>query len=128
MTAPAVVVRGLRRRYGDRTVLHDLDLNIARGEFVVLVGRSGGGKTTLLRSLDGLDPPQAGTVQVPIARAVVFQEHRLLPWKSVWRNVAIGLRGPAGRNRALAALEEVGLADKADAWPLTLSGGEAQRA
>jgi sulfonate transport system ATP-binding protein len=126
--SPAVVVRGLRRSYGDRVVLDNLDLDINPGEFVALVGRSGGGKTTLLRSLDGLDVPQAGTVQVPKARAVVFQEHRLLPWKSVWRNVAIGLHGPAGRKRALAALDELGLAERADAWPLTLSGGEAQRA
>jgi sulfonate transport system ATP-binding protein len=123
-----VVVRGLRRSYGDRVVLDDLDLDIRRGEFVALVGRSGGGKTTLLRALDVLDVPQAGSVTVPTARAVVFQEHRLLPWKNVWRNVAIGLRGPAGRARALDALAEVGLSPRADAWPLTLSGGEAQRA
>jgi sulfonate transport system ATP-binding protein len=125
---PTVKVRGLRRSYGDRVVLDELDLDIRRGEFVALVGRSGGGKTTLLRSLDGLDPPQAGSVTVPAARAVVFQEHRLLPWKNVWRNVALGLRGPAGKARALAALAEVGLTQRADAWPLTLSGGEAQRA
>jgi sulfonate transport system ATP-binding protein len=125
---PTVVVRGLRRSYGGRVVLDSIDLDICRGEFAVLVGRSGGGKTTLLRSLDGLDVPQAGSVQVPRARAVVFQEHRLLPWKSVWRNVAIGLRGSSGRTRAMEALGEVGLSDRADAWPLTLSGGEAQRA
>jgi sulfonate transport system ATP-binding protein len=123
-----VEVVGLRRAFGSRLVLDDVDLTIRRGEFVALVGRSGGGKTTLLRSLDGLDPPQGGRVRVPTARAVVFQEPRLLPWKKVAANVCLGLRGSDGRTRALAALAEVGLAERADAWPLTLSGGEAQRA
>ena len=130
MTAstPAVHVSGLRRVFGSHLVLDGLDLDISAGEFVALVGRSGGGKTTLLRSLDGLDRPDAGSVTVPRARAVVFQEHRLLPWKSVWRNVAISIKGADGKERARAALAEVGLAEHADAWPLTLSGGEAQRA
>jgi sulfonate transport system ATP-binding protein len=57
----------------------------------------------------------------------VFQEPRLLPWKSVWRNVALGLGGADVRGRAEAALQEVGLSHRVDAWPLTLSGGEAQR-
>ncbi len=124
----AVHVSGLRRAFGSHVVLDGLDLDIGAGEFVALVGRSGGGKTTLLRSLDGLDRPDAGSVTVPRARAVVFQEHRLLPWKSVWRNVAIGIKGANGKDRARAALAEVGLAERAEAWPLTLSGGEAQRA
>ena len=65
---------------------------------------------------------------MPPRRAVVYQEHRLLPWKRVWRNVAIGLPRAERRSAALAALAEVDLAARADAWPLTLSGGEAQRA
>jgi sulfonate transport system ATP-binding protein len=123
----AVHVDGLWRSFGDRTVLCDLDLDIVEGEFVALLGRSGGGKTTLLRTLGGLDPVQQGVVVVPEERAIVFQEHRLLPWKSVWRNVAFGLKTPDARERALAALGEVGLTERANAWPLTLSGGEAQR-
>lgn len=137
MTAPlrfptraraAVTLRGLTRRFGNNTVIDSLDLEIAAGEFVALLGRSGSGKTTLLRTLAGLDHPSEGTVSVPDTRTVVFQEARLLPWKKVWQNVVLGLPGRAGRARADAALAEVGLDHRADAWPLTLSGGEAQRA
>jgi sulfonate transport system ATP-binding protein len=123
----AVTVTGLRRSFGPRVVLDGLDLTIERGEFVALVGQSGGGKTTLLRILGGLDPVQEGHVVVPRDRAVVFQEPRLLPWQRVWRNVAINTPRGQGRDLALPALEEVGLGGHADAWPLTLSGGEAQR-
>jgi sulfonate transport system ATP-binding protein len=91
------------------------------------VGKSGGGKTTLLRTLAGLDRPQHGRVSVPIRRSLVFQEPRLLPWKRVWRNVALGLPRRSGRDQAVKALTEVGLEGHLDAWPLTLSGGEAQR-
>jgi sulfonate transport system ATP-binding protein len=124
----AVEVRGLRKSFGTRTVLENLDIEIADGEFVALIGRSGGGKTTLLRTLGGLDPVQEGLVVVPEHRSIVFQEHRLLPWRSVWKNVAFGLDDPNPQQRARDALAEVGLAERADAWPLTLSGGEAQRA
>jgi sulfonate transport system ATP-binding protein len=124
----AVRVRGFTRRFGDVTVLRDLDLDIAPGEFVALLGRSGSGKTTLLRTLAGLDAAPVEQVSTPGARAVVFQEPRLLPWKRVWRNVTLGLKGGRSRLQATAALEEVGLGHRVDAWPATLSGGEAQRA
>jgi sulfonate transport system ATP-binding protein len=135
MTAPAhadlgtaaVTVRDVVRRFGDRTVLDGLDLSIARSEFVVLLGPSGCGKSTLLRLLAGLDRPDGGEVEVPAERAIVFQADRLLPWQRVWRNVTIGLDGRDAREHALAVLAEVGLADRANAWPKTLSGGEAQR-
>ncbi len=126
-THTGVRVEGLGKRYGQTRVLDDLDLEIRPGEFVALLGRSGSGKTTLLRTLAGLDPVEDGAVVVPRQVAVVFQEARLLPWKRVRDNVMLGLDGADARDRAEAALEEVGLAHRLDAWPLTLSGGEAQR-
>lgn len=123
-----VRIGGLTRRFGENTVLDRLDIDIAPGEFVALLGRSGSGKSTLLRTLAGLDPVQQGEVAAPSRVAVVFQDPRLLPWKRVWRNVALGLDDADPKARALAALREVELAHRVDAWPLTLSGGEAQRA
>jgi sulfonate transport system ATP-binding protein len=132
--APVLQLRGCSRRFGSHTVLDRLDLAIAAGEFVALLGRSGSGKTTLLRTLAGLDKVTEGEAKIPTARAVVFQEPRLLPWKRVWQNVLMGLDtgalgGPkAARGLAFRALAEVGLEHRVDAWPATLSGGEAQRA
>jgi sulfonate transport system ATP-binding protein len=123
----AVVARDVHRSFGDRTVLDGLDLTIAPGEFVALLGRSGSGKSTFLRALAGLDAEVDGTVLVPARRSVVFQEPRLLPWLRVLANVSLGLEGPDIRPRALGALDEVGLRDHRRAWPVTLSGGEAQR-
>lgn len=125
--SPVVRLRGFTRTFGANTIISGLDLDIAPGEFVALLGRSGSGKTTLLRTLAGLDNVLGQDVSVPSSRAVVFQDARLLPWKKVWRNVALGLRGGDVRARAEAALREVGLGHRIDAWPLTLSGGEAQR-
>jgi len=126
---PVVSARNVRRTFGDRGVLAGVDLDIREGEFVALLGRSGTGKSTFLRALAALDPQTTGQLQTPSKRSVVFQEPRLLPWKRVWKNVALGLPGDAAerRHRALTALSEVGLAARADAWPVTLSGGEAQR-
>jgi sulfonate transport system ATP-binding protein len=123
--APVVTIRGYGRRFGDRTVLAGIDLDIHAGELVALLGKSGSGKSTLLRALYGQDPNADGTIVVPKNRAVAFQDHRLLPWKRVWRNVLIGVKG--SKADALASLEEVGIRDRADAWPGTLSGGESQR-
>jgi sulfonate transport system ATP-binding protein len=125
--APAIRVRNFTRRFGQTEILRDLDLDIAPGEFVALLGRSGSGKTTLLRTLAGLDPTEGQVVETPPAKAIVFQDARLLPWKRVWRNVALGLSGPDVRARAEAALTEVQLGRRLDVWPATLSGGEAQR-
>src|SRR5438132_8321437 len=125
--SPAVVVTNLRRAYGKRVVIETLNLRIERGEFVVLLGESGCGKTTLLRALAGLDPIDGGRIVAPRRPAVVFQEHRLLPWDNLWRNVSLGLRAPNARQRAAAALSEVGLAERLDDWPRNLSGGQAQR-
>jgi sulfonate transport system ATP-binding protein len=129
---PVAEVRDLTKRFGERTVLKGLNLTVARGEFVALLGRSGSGKSTLLRVLAGLDGAVEGHADVTGTVSVAFQQPRLLPWRKVWHNVVLGLHqdGVAkSRNRALAAkaLAEVQLAERADAWPLTLSGGEAQR-
>src|SRR5580658_5081176 len=116
----AVQVRNFSRAFGDTVVLRELNLEIRQGEFIALLGRSGSGKTTLLRTLAGLDPADAQSVRTPIGRAVVFQEPRLMPWMRIWRNVAIGLGAPEARERARAALVEVGLAHRLDVWPFTL--------
>jgi sulfonate transport system ATP-binding protein len=132
--APLVQLRGFTRKFGKHVVLDGIDLDIAEGEFVALLGRSGSGKTTLLRTLAGLDASDEGNVKLPNARAVVFQEPRLLPWKRVWENVLLGYDmralGGAQKGRLLAqkALAEVGLDHRVNVWPATLSGGEAQRA
>jgi len=125
---PAARVRGLSRAFGGRVVLDGVDLDIAPGEFVAMLGVSGTGKSTLLRALAGLDREVTGELSVPGPVAVAFQEPRLLPWRRVLANVALGLRVPDAGAVAGRALEEVGLTERADAWPLTLSGGEAQRA
>jgi sulfonate transport system ATP-binding protein len=123
-----VRVRGLTRRFGSLAVIDNLNLDISAGEFVALIGASGCGKSTLLRVLADLDADIEGEVVVPARRAVSFQEPRLIPWKSVWKNVVLGLPGWPDRTRANAALDEVGLGYRADVWPRVLSGGEAQRA
>ncbi|MEV0968662.1 ABC transporter ATP-binding protein [Microtetraspora glauca] len=131
VTLPAgrvAAVRDLTREFGDRTVLDRLDLEIAEGEFIALLGRSGSGKSTLLRALAGLDDEVAGEVAVTGSVAVAFQEPRLVPWRRVHANVTLGLHVPDAKARADAALAEVDLTARAGAWPLTLSGGEAQRA
>ncbi len=123
----AVVVRGLRRSFGARDVLRDVDFTIRGHQFVALLGRSGSGKSTILRALAGLDPGAIGELYVPARRAVVYQEPRLLPWARVLPNVTLGLEGRDGNERGRAALVEVGLHGHEDDWPKTLSGGEAQR-
>ncbi len=132
MSSAVVEVHGLRRAFGDQQVLDDLELQVDDGEFVAMLGRSGSGKSTLLRVLAGLDDQVTGSVRVPRSRAVVFQSPRLLPWRRALGNVAFALPdagpdAPSPTARGRAALEEVGLADKSRAWPLSLSGGEAQR-
>jgi sulfonate transport system ATP-binding protein len=123
----AVELRDVSRVFAGRTVLDGFALTIRPAEFVAILGASGVGKTTLLRLLSGLDRADGGTVRVPRRRSVVFQEPRLVPAKRVWQNVVLGHRGSVARARAEAALTEVGLLNHVNAWPKTLSGGEAQR-
>jgi len=130
--APVAELRSVSKWYGDTRALHAVNLRVDRGEIVTLVGRSGSGKSTVLRVLAGLAGQHDGRRSVQGAPAVAFQEPRLFPWRSVRENVGYGLsRRKITRAEALSradrALQEVGLADKARAWPLTLSGGQAQR-
>ncbi|QAY59252.1 ABC transporter ATP-binding protein [Microbacterium protaetiae] len=120
----------LHRSFGDRTVLDGIDLEIARGEFVALIGRSGSGKSTLLRAVAGLDDTVdgSGEVLVPPRVSLVFQDSRLLPWRRVLENIVLGRPGAEARERGRRALAEVGLAGRERAWPHELSGGEQQRA
>lgn len=123
-----VSIVDVSRAFGEKTILRDLNLVIPDGQFIAIVGRSGSGKSTLLRLVAGLDAPDAGAIGVTDQIAVAFQESRLLPWLTVAHNVGFGLPR-AGRKAVVErALAEVNLADKANAWPLTLSGGQAQRA
>ncbi|MGH3240910.1 MAG: ABC transporter ATP-binding protein [Spirillospora sp.] len=131
-TTPAAVelshvVKVYREGESERVVLRDADVRIVPGEIVVLLGRSGSGKSTLLRALAGLDRDNSGDLHVGGTVSVAFQEPRLVPWKRVLGNVALGLRVPDPGAAAERALAEVGLTERRDAWPLTLSGGEAQR-
>lgn len=122
-------LRGVDKWFGPNHVLTGIDLTIDQGEIVALVGRSGSGKSTILRVLAGLSDDHTGTRSVPGRPAVAFQEPRLFPWRNVRQNVPYGLNGSAGAlDAADRTLDEVGLADKKHVWPATLSGGQAQRA
>jgi NitT/TauT family transport system ATP-binding protein len=125
-----------------RRVLEGVDFSVEPGEFVSLLGPSGTGKTTLLRVLGGLQQPAVGSSVTfegtpvdgpPEGVVVVFQDYwsSLLPWRTVEKNVALGLEGkmPAGvrRERVAEALELVGLAFRAKDYPWRLSGGMQQR-
>ncbi|MDP4020997.1 ATP-binding cassette domain-containing protein [Methylobacterium sp. NEAU 140] len=137
----AVTARGLHKGFDGNPVLEGIDLFLPAGGFTAVVGRSGCGKSTLLRLILGLETPTGGRIELQgpegaVRRSappkrIMFQEPRLLPWARVVDNVAVGLAGQGSRaerrQRALAALDEVGLSDKAGQWPATLSGGQRQR-
>ncbi len=144
--APVVSLVKVRKVYGSaagpRTALADITFDVARGEFVCVVGPSGAGKTTLLRCLAGLMPPTSGEALfegtplrcVPEGIGVVFQDYSrsLFPWLTVARNVDLPLRvrgmGRAGRAARVAeVLASVGLADAGRQYPWQLSGGMQQR-
>jgi len=124
-----VAVQGLFKSYGGREILKSVDLTLEPGEFVAVVGRSGCGKSTLLRLIAELETADRGALifgdgeHRPETR-IMFQDSRLLPWKRVLQNVALGL---PKKTDALQALRQVGLAERAHEWPAVLSGGQRQR-
>ena len=138
--AEPVTLTGVSRSFGrgatTLTVLQGVNLTIAAGEFVAVLGPSGCGKSTLLRLIAGLDMPTAGMVRlgggvvrdVDARCAVVFQEPRLLPWRTVTANVELGRRGQRDDLAPAEILERVGLSGFDHVYPHELSGGMAQRA
>ena len=124
----AARIRGLQKAFGTHLVFDGLDLDVARGERVAILGASGCGKSTLLRCVAGLERADAGTIVTSGEIGVVFQEPRLFPWLSVAKNVAFPARSDAERARVANVLALVGLAHAAGRLPKHLSGGMAQRA
>ncbi|MFC9971632.1 ABC transporter ATP-binding protein [Spirillospora sp. NPDC127200] len=147
--APVVRLDGVRKEYGDAVALAGMDLDVAAGEAVAVMGPSGSGKSTLLNMIAGLDRPTAGRVSVQgeditalsetaLARyrrrrvGMVFQFFHLLDDLPVLDNVAlpaqlVGVRKRDARARAADLLDELGIAGRARAYPSVLSGGERQR-
>lgn len=149
-----ISIRNLRKSYGSNHVLHGIDMDVKAGEFVVMLGLSGVGKSTLLRCMNGLNQPDSGQLQVggidlmrrhsrrELARhvAMVFQHHNLVQRLSVRKNVLTGRLGQVGTLASVlqlfrqsdialadACLQRVGLAHKADERTEALSGGQMQR-
>jgi polar amino acid transport system ATP-binding protein len=148
MTTPKLRIRGIVKRFGERTVLDGIDLDVMRGEVISLIGSSGSGKSTLLRCINLLEPTDDGSIELdgvdiaepglpadPVRRRIgmVFQSFNLFPHMTVLRNVTLGPRKALGLAageadaRALDLLTRIGLADKANEYPDRLSGGQQQR-
>jgi NitT/TauT family transport system ATP-binding protein len=137
---PRIKIQGLAKEFGTLRVFQDIELEIGQRECVAIVGPSGCGKTTMLRCIDGLVAPTEGTVEIdgkvvkkpPKGVAVVFQHFGLFPWKTVYENVAYGLRmvnAPKAtiEERVPRFIEMVGLKGFEKAYPYQLSGGMQQR-
>ncbi|MEI7992978.1 MAG: amino acid ABC transporter ATP-binding protein [Actinomycetota bacterium] len=148
MTDPKLRLHGVVKRFGTKLVLDHVDLDVARGEVISLIGSSGSGKSTLLRCINLLEPTDDGVIELdgvdvaepgldadPIRRRIgmVFQSFNLFPHMTVLRNVTLGPRKVLGQSSREAdtlardLLGRIGLADKADEYPDRLSGGQQQR-
>jgi polar amino acid transport system ATP-binding protein len=156
MTEAMVRLEGIHKRFGELEVLRGVDLEVAKGEVVCILGPSGSGKSTLLRCVNLLEPPEDGEIFIDgqdICRGpasgtgeqsweldfvrqrvgMVFQQFNLFPHKTVLENVTLAPRQVLGKSReecetkAKALLERVGLSDKVDQYPERLSGGQQQR-
>jgi glutamate transport system ATP-binding protein len=146
---PLLVLDGVNKWFGHQHVLRDVDLQVARGEVLVVIGPSGSGKSTLCRCINRLEPIDSGSIAldgVPLPEegkalarlradvGMVFQSFNLWAHRTVLGNVTLGptkVRGlsrDAARERAMRLLTRVGIADKADRYPAELSGGQQQRA
>ena len=146
--APVVQIRGLHKSYGDNEVLRGIDLDVRRGEVVVVLGPSGSGKSTMLRCVNLLETPTSGSIvvegvditkrgvdinKVRSTLGMVFQQFNLFPHLSAKRNVMIAQQKVLKRSReeaeriAIEELSKVGLADRVDFMPSQLSGGQQQR-
>jgi ABC-type polar amino acid transport system ATPase subunit len=125
-------VRGISIRRGDRVIVQDVSFAASQGELLALMGPSGSGKTTVLRGIAGLDPLEAGRVEVGRV-GMVFQFHHLFEHLSALHNVwlapvhVLGQKRAAAERRAHELLEQLGVAHRASSLPHELSGGEAQR-
>ena len=143
-----VSIKNLKKSFGDNEVLHDVNIEVHRGEVVVVLGPSGSGKSTMLRCINRLETPTSGQIlvegvdvcdkkcdlnKVRTHLGMVFQQFNLFPHMTVldnltWAPVQLKLKTPEeAKTKAIALLERVGLSDKADAMPKSLSGGQQQR-
>lgn len=133
-----VRMSGVSKVFGSRVALEGIDFDAEPGEFVSVIGHSGCGKSTLLRLIAGLEVPTTGAVQVNHKAVIglsrqsrmMFQEPRLLPWRNVLANVALGIVGAGGvqdSQHAIEVLRQVGLQDRQRDMPMVLSGGQKQR-
>ncbi len=148
MTAPILTVTHLTKKYDSRTVLYDIDLEVHKGEVIVIVGPSGSGKSTLLRCINALEEIQSGEIRLgnrkitanakdlPQIRqkiGMVFQSYELFPHLTVMNNILLAPMKAQHRAKeevkaeAMTMLTRIGLADKADSYPRQLSGGQKQR-
>lgn len=146
---PLIDFQSVTKEYAGRPAVKDIDLKIAEGEFICIVGQSGVGKTTLIKLLTKQEPPTRGSIfvagrnladlrnrEVPLYRrkiGVVFQDFKLLPQKTVWENVAFalevcGFSDSEIKRRTEKVLELVNLGRRKNSYPAELSGGERQRA
>ncbi|GAA3384452.1 amino acid ABC transporter ATP-binding protein [Cryptosporangium minutisporangium] len=145
---PLVSLQGVNKYFGELHVLRDINLDIARGEVVVVVGPSGSGKSTLCRAINRLEPIEEGEIRIDgvplpaegkeLARlradvGMVFQSFNLFAHKTIVQNVTLGPTkvrkesAEAARKHAMELLERVGIASQADKYPAQLSGGQQQR-